>query len=73
MDCPAGVDIPTVFRQYNYYHLSGKKEDFIGTYGYLREKEKAHNCTSCGRCVKLCPQSIAIPKFMKEITAFAAG
>jgi predicted aldo/keto reductase-like oxidoreductase len=71
MDCPAGVDIPAVFRQYNYYHLSGKKDDFINTYRYLREREKAHNCTSCGRCVKLCPQGIAIPEFMKEIAAFA--
>jgi predicted aldo/keto reductase-like oxidoreductase len=73
MDCPAGVDIPMVFRQYNHYQLSGKRDVFDNTYRYLPEKEKAHNCVSCGACVKLCPQGIDIPRFMKEIAAFAAG
>jgi predicted aldo/keto reductase-like oxidoreductase len=73
MDCPAGVDIPVVFRQYNHYQLSRKRDVFDNTYRYLPEKEKAHNCVSCGACVKLCPQGIEIPRFMKEIAAFAAG
>jgi predicted aldo/keto reductase-like oxidoreductase len=73
MDCPAGVNIPVVFRQYNYYQLSKKRDTFTNTYRYLPEGEKAHNCVSCGACVKLCPQGIEIPRFMKEITAFAAG
>jgi predicted aldo/keto reductase-like oxidoreductase len=72
MDCPAGVDIPVVFSQYNHYQLSKKRDAFVSTYRYLPEKEKAHNCISCGKCVKLCPQGIEIPKFMKEIAAFAA-
>jgi predicted aldo/keto reductase-like oxidoreductase len=73
MDCPAGVDIPVVFSQYNHYQLSKKRDAFDNTYRYLPEKEKAHNCISCGKCVKLCPQGIEIPKFMGEIAAFAAG
>jgi predicted aldo/keto reductase-like oxidoreductase len=73
MDCPAGVDIPVVFRQYNHYQLSKKRDVFDNTYRYLPEKEKAHNCVSCGACVKLCPQGIEIPGFMKQIAAFAAG
>jgi predicted aldo/keto reductase-like oxidoreductase len=73
MDCPAGVDIPMVFRQYNHYQLSKKRDVFDNTYRYLPEGEKAHNCVSCGACVKLCPQAIDIPRFMKEIAAFAAG
>lgn len=73
MDCPAGVNIPVVFRQYNHYQLNKKRDVFDNTYRYLPEKEKAHNCVSCGACVKLCPQGIDIPRFMGEIAAFAAG
>jgi predicted aldo/keto reductase-like oxidoreductase len=73
MDCPAGVNIPVVFSQYNHYQLSGKRGVFDNTYRYLPEKEKAHNCVSCGACVKLCPQGIGIPKFMEEIALFAKG
>lgn len=73
MDCPSGVNIPVVFRQYNHYQVSKKRDVFDGLYRYLPEKEKAHNCVSCGACVKLCPQGIDIPRFMGEIAAFAAG
>jgi predicted aldo/keto reductase-like oxidoreductase len=73
MDCPAGVDIPRVFSQYNHYQLTKRKDSFIGTYRYLLEKEKAHNCVNCGRCVTLCPQGIDIPKHLKEIAEFAAS
>jgi predicted aldo/keto reductase-like oxidoreductase len=73
MDCPSGVNIPVVFRQYNHYQVSKKWDVFDGLYRYLPEKEKAHNCVSCGACVKLCPQGIDIPRFMGEIAAFAAG
>jgi predicted aldo/keto reductase-like oxidoreductase len=73
MDCPAGVDIPRIFSQYNHYQISGQKGEFKNTYQYLRETEKAHNCIECGKCIKLCPQGIPIPTHMKEIAAFAAG
>ncbi|MDR0732180.1 MAG: aldo/keto reductase [Treponema sp.] len=73
MDCPAGVDIPRIFSQYNHYQISKNRNTFTGTYRYLLEKEKAHNCVNCGRCVKLCPQGIDIPKHLKEIAEFAAS
>jgi predicted aldo/keto reductase-like oxidoreductase len=73
MDCPEGVDIPRIFSQYNHYQISGRRNVFEGAYKYLREKEKAHNCVSCGRCLKLCPQGLDIPKHLKEIAVFAQG
>jgi predicted aldo/keto reductase-like oxidoreductase len=73
MDCPSGVDIPRIFSQYNHYQMSKNRDTFMGTYKYLPEKEKAHNCADCGRCVTLCPQSIAIPRHLKEIAQFAAS
>jgi predicted aldo/keto reductase-like oxidoreductase len=73
MDCPAGVDIPRIFSQYNHYQISGRRNAFDGAYKYLLEKEKAHNCVACGRCLKLCPQGLDIPKYLKDITVFAKG
>jgi predicted aldo/keto reductase-like oxidoreductase len=73
MDCPAGVDIPRIFSQYNHYQISKNRDTFKGTYKYLLEKEKAHNCVNCGRCVKLCPQGIDIPKHLKAIAEFAVS
>jgi predicted aldo/keto reductase-like oxidoreductase len=80
MDCPVGVDIPRVFSAYNHYRtvrLSNETSAdivFRNTYTrVLSEPQKAHNCVSCEKCVEHCPQGIDIPKFMKDIAAFAAA
>jgi predicted aldo/keto reductase-like oxidoreductase len=73
MDCPVGVDIPRVFAQYNHYLLNKNRVNFSNQYRTLGKKLQAHNCVSCGKCVKLCPQQIDIPKYMKEIAAFTSS
>lgn len=72
MPYPVGVDIPRVFALYNNY-LSNKEKNiqwFKNSYRALMDAEKAKNCIACGVCVTLCPQNIAIPEHMAEITAF---
>jgi predicted aldo/keto reductase-like oxidoreductase len=80
MDCPVGVDIPRVFAIYNHYRTVRLSNEtiagivFENTYTrVLSESQKAHNCVSCEKCVEHCPQGIEIPKFMKDIAAFAAA
>ncbi|MDR1137417.1 MAG: aldo/keto reductase [Synergistaceae bacterium] len=79
MDCPSGVDIPRVFAAYNHYRTVRLSNEtaadivFRNTYRGLSESQKAHNCVSCEKCVEHCPQGIEIPKFMKDIDAFAAA
>jgi predicted aldo/keto reductase-like oxidoreductase len=34
---------------------------------------RLNNCVACGRCLKLCPQGLDIPKHLKEIAVFAKG
>lgn len=72
MPCPAGVDIPGVFRCYNerytdnYY--TGMKEYFMCT--TMRAKHSgASQCVRCGKCESHCPQQIPI----REKLAEAAG
>lgn len=73
MDCPAGVDIPGVFKAYNEYALRKQKDNFREAYGKLREKKAdAGHCVACGKCKSLCPQSLDIPNLMKEVEALDA-
>lgn len=66
MDCPAGVDIPEMFKVYNNYLLGKNANGFIQAYEKM-EDSNAEFCVSCGNCMKHCPQSIKIPTLMEEI------
>lgn len=70
MDCPAGVDIPEVFKIYNNFAVSKFKSVFKYDYNALGEAAQSHNCINCGACVTQCPQGIKIPEKMSEITKF---
>ena len=72
IDCPAGVNIPQVLVRYNHHLINKIKINFINQYRTLKKSEQAHNCTDCGKCVKLCPQHIDIPKHMKEVVELLA-
>lgn len=79
MDCPAGVDIPKVFRAYNHYLTGykgmtnswGNESNFIKDYRLVGTDKQACHCISCGKCAPKCPQKIDIPGQMKTISAFA--
>ncbi|MHC6203809.1 aldo/keto reductase [Breznakiellaceae bacterium SP9] len=72
MDCESGVDIPRVFSHYNTYQTTKERFIFDMCYRSLSDSQQPKNCIGCGECLKKCPQSIDIPRFMKEIAAFAA-
>jgi predicted aldo/keto reductase-like oxidoreductase len=73
IDCPQGVAIPRIFSQYNLYQVEKNKGRFANNYRSLLEREKAHNCVTCGLCMTHCPQQIKIPDLLKDIAAFAAA
>ncbi len=68
MPCPFGVDIPYVFSDYNSKYFFGKSAFIQLTYmlraaGFGMPKPSgADLCRDCGKCVRQCPQHIAIPK-----------
>jgi hypothetical protein len=77
MPCPSGVHIPACFEAYNDAFLARPKgvgtprqRYIIGAGGYLTGNAPgfASQCTTCNRCVSACPQHIAIPAHMKDIT-----
>ena len=73
LPCPFGVDIPRAFAHYNHYLIVKNNYAFMNSYRALSKSEQAHNCTSCGKCLDLCPQKIDIPRFCKEIVDFEAS
>lgn len=68
MPCPQGVDIPLMFKVYNKYALSKNKREFIHLYEMVEESKRSFFCISCGECLSLCPQKIAIFDKMNEIS-----
>ena len=63
MPCPAGVDIPALFRCYNHMYTEGKNEgrsEYWQTVSLRKKKAFARQCVDCGRCESKCPQSIPI-------------
>lgn len=68
MPCPQGVDIPLCFSSYNETATSGKLHSQLN-YILRTSGHNASKCVGCGLCEKHCPQSIAIPKELKNTTA----
>ncbi len=66
--CPQGINIPAIFSLYNDFKRSGDKNTFKFRYSVLNEDERADKCISCGLCNRNCPQSLDIPKLLKQIT-----
>ncbi len=70
--CPFGVDIPSIFSDYNSKYFFGNnrviKYQYLGrSAGMLGDRKSGANlCTACGKCTKHCPQAIDIPTKLKE-------
>ena len=63
--CPAGIDIPAVFKIYNAAKVTWQGWGGAKT-EYAKLKTRADKCTACGVCMKKCPQKLDIIKHLKE-------
>jgi predicted aldo/keto reductase-like oxidoreductase len=64
-ECPKDIDIPTALNYYNDYKAGGEWRLNRLLAQPLEKRPEA--CTACGKCVKLCPQNLQIPTYMKEM------
>ena len=69
--CPRGVDIPGCFACYNESYSQGLVSglsQYVQIAGLMTpQRSDASKCNSCGRCLPLCPQGIAIPEELKKV------
>jgi len=79
MPCPFGVNIPQCFLLYNRYYMGGI---FIMTRGMyisdsmgviMGKRSDASLCRNCGKCMKACPQHIAIPDELRKVHRTLGG
>ncbi len=68
VDCPMGIDIPTVFTRYNQYALHKDAAAFKKHLEALPEGSRPTDCIACGLCAGVCPQHIGIPELMSKIS-----
>ncbi|GHT14203.1 aldo/keto reductase [Bacteroidia bacterium] len=84
MPCPAGVNIPMVFKHYNQCvsdsnvpdlaaprdkEFKQKRKAFLASQLGIDSKWRADRCTGCNHCLPLCPQHIPITTKIQEIAA----
>lgn len=68
MPCPAGVNIPEIFKVYNDSALSSWTEFGKTFYSLVASHsgKDASNCIKCRKCEKRCPQHISIADTLEE-------
>ncbi|HZZ83220.1 MAG TPA: aldo/keto reductase [Anaeromyxobacteraceae bacterium] len=71
LPCPSGVDIPGTFSAYNSSRMFDARK--LGSWQYATFVTSsgggADQCSRCGVCETMCPQSIAIPDRLEEAHA----
>ena len=84
MPCPYGLDIPAILLHYNRcvnegnvpkssqdeHYREARRAFLIGYDRSVPKLRQASHCTGCDQCTPHCPQSINIPKKLREIDSF---
>lgn len=63
MPCPAGLDIPNLYKFYN----AAAQRKFHESKRYNEAEKKATACIACGKCTKACPQHMDGPATMHKV------
>ena len=72
--CPAGVQIPNIFGQYNDAHRFGHYNQPRRAYLFAKNaKGDVSQCTGCKLCIEKCPQEIDIVETLKTARDFLDG
>ncbi len=71
MPCPAGINIPEVFKMMNYHRVYGLTEYAQKQYGMIGKSEwmkyeNASVCADCGGCEDKCPQHLKIRDQLRQ-------
>lgn len=71
LPCTVEINIPRVFSMWNNAFLYDEEEKSKKAYEeYLKEGVNPEACIECGKCEKICPQSLEIIKGLREANEF---
>ena len=72
--CPKKISIPDFFALYNKHKLSDCQSNAPKQYlEYAEGGGKPRDCVKCGLCEKVCPQHLAIRKYLDDVTKTFEG
>ncbi|MEG6586771.1 aldo/keto reductase [Dendrosporobacter sp. 1207_IL3150] len=70
MPCPAGINIPNIFGNYNDYWVFDRSPEAQRRYGIISKlAAPASKCIECAKCESHCPQGIGIREELKNVKA----
>lgn len=64
-NCPKGLDIPFLLKNYNEAKIGGTWR--LSHLTALPQEKLPSACISCKACTEHCPQGFLIPEYMKEL------
>ena len=71
LPCTVEINIPKVFSMWNNAYLYDEAEKSKKAYEeYLKDGVNPEACIECGKCEKICPQSLEIIKGLREANEF---
>ena len=78
MPCPAGLNIPEIFKIMNYHRVYGITDYAKKAYAEIgknidRNYANASACTGCGECEEKCPQKLPVREQLEETRKILAG
>ena len=65
-ECPQKIVIPEVFEAMNLWLTNGQLQEAESEYAKAEKKADPASCLECGRCERVCPQSIGIRQDLKD-------
>ncbi len=65
-DCPAGVKIPEIMSLMNLEKMTEDRAFVKGLYDWQAKGGYASQCTQCGNCEAMCPQSLPIVDLLED-------
>lgn len=74
MPCPAGVEIPDIFRAYNNKYIFEDEKKSAETYERIQKRNAGKEaCVKCGKCESKCPQQLQIIAGLEKAHQDLAG
>jgi predicted aldo/keto reductase-like oxidoreductase len=70
--CPKGIDIPKIFSIYNDLKRFDRPQRLEADMHYknlIQKSGRAGDCMACGKCEKVCPQSLEISRLLKDVSS----